>query len=100
MSLAVSHRGMKLMVPAPVTAAFGGGADVAVLEAGAVAAAGVAVGADGLMVEVHNHPELALSDGAQALTPSEYAQLIKEVRAIHKLTASAASQLSKQNQAY
>ena len=53
-----------------------------------LARAGVAVGADGLMVEVHNHPELALSDSAQALTPSEYAQLIKEVRAIHKLTSS------------
>jgi 3-deoxy-7-phosphoheptulonate synthase len=48
--------------------------------------AGVAVGADGLMVEVHNHPELALSDGAQALTPSEYAQLIKEVRSIREVT--------------
>src|SRR5437588_2713482 len=64
-----------------------------------LARASVAVGADGLMVEVHNHPELALSDGAQALTPSEYAQLLEEVRAIHKLTSSAASQLSKQNQA-
>jgi 3-deoxy-7-phosphoheptulonate synthase len=49
-----------------------------------LARAGVAVGADGLMVEVHNHPELALSDAAQALTPSEYAQLINEVRAIRK----------------
>jgi len=36
------------------------------------------------MVEVHNHPELALSDAAQALTLSEYAQLIDEVRAIRK----------------
>jgi 3-deoxy-7-phosphoheptulonate synthase len=53
-----------------------------------LARAGVAVGADGLMIEVHNHPELALSDGVQALTPSEYAQLIEEVRAIHKLMAS------------
>jgi 3-deoxy-7-phosphoheptulonate synthase len=51
-----------------------------------LARAGVAVGADGLMVEVHNHPELALSDGAQALTPLEYAQLISEVRAIHDVT--------------
>jgi 3-deoxy-7-phosphoheptulonate synthase len=54
-----------------------------------LARAGVAVGADGLMVEVHNHPELALSDGAQALTPSQYAQLVDEVRAIHKLMSSA-----------
>src|SRR5216110_2074006 len=51
-----------------------------------LARAGVAVGADGLMVEVHNHPELALSDAAQALTLSEYAQLIKQVRAIRKVT--------------
>jgi 3-deoxy-7-phosphoheptulonate synthase len=51
-----------------------------------LARAGVAVGADGLMVEVHNHPELALSDGAQALTPSDYAQLIREVRAIREVT--------------
>jgi 3-deoxy-7-phosphoheptulonate synthase len=48
----------------------------------------VAVGADGLMIEVHNQPELSLSDSAQALTFSEYAQLIAEVRAIHQLTAS------------
>jgi 3-deoxy-7-phosphoheptulonate synthase len=53
-----------------------------------LARAGVAVGADGLMVEVHNHPEVALSDGAQALTPPEYAQLMEEVRAIHKLMSS------------
>ena len=52
-----------------------------------LARAGVAVGADGLMVEVHNNPELALSDAAQALTPLEYAQLINEVRAIRKVTA-------------
>jgi 3-deoxy-7-phosphoheptulonate synthase len=52
-----------------------------------LARAGVAVGADGLMVEVHNQPELALSDGAQALTPSEYAQLITEVRAIREVAA-------------
>jgi 3-deoxy-7-phosphoheptulonate synthase len=52
-----------------------------------LARAGVAVGADGLMIEVHNKPELALSDGAQALTPSQYAQLIAEVRAIRDATA-------------
>ena len=53
-----------------------------------LARAGIAVGADGLMIEVHNQPELALSDSAQALTLSEYAQLIEEVRAIRELTAS------------
>jgi 3-deoxy-7-phosphoheptulonate synthase len=53
-----------------------------------LARAGVAVGADGLMIEVHNQPELALSDSAQALTFSQYAQLIEEVHAIHQLTPS------------
>jgi 3-deoxy-7-phosphoheptulonate synthase len=47
-----------------------------------LARAGIAVGADGLMVEVHNRPELALSDSAQALTPLQYAQLIEEVHAV------------------
>jgi 3-deoxy-7-phosphoheptulonate synthase len=50
-----------------------------------LARAGIAVGADGLMIEVHNQPELALSDSAQALTLSEYAQLIEEVCAIRSL---------------
>jgi 3-deoxy-7-phosphoheptulonate synthase len=43
----------------------------------------VAVGADGLIVEVHDQPDHALSDGAQALTPEQYEQLVSEVRAIH-----------------
>jgi 3-deoxy-7-phosphoheptulonate synthase len=52
-----------------------------------LARAAVATGADGIMVEVHNQPEVALSDGAQALTPTEYAQLVEEVRAIPTATA-------------
>src|SRR5881628_3826591 len=52
-----------------------------------LARAGIAVGADGLMIEVHNQPELALSDSAQALTISEYAQLVEEVHAIRGLMA-------------
>ena len=43
----------------------------------------VAVGADGLMIEVHSKPEEALSDGAQALTLDEFEQMANEVRAIH-----------------
>jgi len=42
--------------------------------------AAVAVGADGLLIEVHAHPELALSDGPQALLPDMFAQLIGEIR--------------------
>ena len=52
-----------------------------------LARAGVAVGADGLMVEVHGRPDEALSDGAQALTLEEYLQMVKEVRAIHDVIA-------------
>ena len=48
-----------------------------------LARAGVAVGADGLVIEVHNAPDLALCDAAQALTIGEYEQMLREVRAIH-----------------
>jgi 3-deoxy-7-phosphoheptulonate synthase len=48
-----------------------------------MARAGVAVGADGLIIEVHSQPEEALCDGAQALTPKQYLELIKEVTSIH-----------------
>jgi 3-deoxy-7-phosphoheptulonate synthase len=47
-----------------------------------VARAAVAAGADGLMVEVHNNPEKALSDGPQALYPKMYLELMEQVRAI------------------
>jgi len=52
-----------------------------------LARAGVAVGADGLMIEVHDQPERALSDGAQALTLEQYDRLVHEVRAIHEAIA-------------
>jgi 3-deoxy-7-phosphoheptulonate synthase len=42
--------------------------------------AAVAAGSDGLLIEVHNHPEAALSDGPQALLPEMFAQLMVEVR--------------------
>ena len=54
-----------------------------------LARAGVAVGADGLIIEVHDQPEHALSDGAQALTPEQYEQLVSDVRAIHEVIAPA-----------
>jgi 3-deoxy-7-phosphoheptulonate synthase len=44
--------------------------------------AAVAVGADGLLVEVHHEPEKALSDGVQSILPEEFAQLSVEVRQI------------------
>jgi len=47
-----------------------------------MARAAVAAGADGLLIEVHNDPERALSDGAQSLYPAQFEQLMKEVRMI------------------
>src|SRR6202453_2227834 len=53
-----------------------------------MARAAVAVGADGLMVEVHNHPEKALSDGPQSIYPDQFARMMDEVsqiaRAVHR----------------
>ena len=54
-----------------------------------LARAGVAVGADGLIIEVHAQPEHALCDGAQALTIGQYEQLVSEVRTIHEVLAPA-----------
>jgi 3-deoxy-7-phosphoheptulonate synthase len=48
----------------------------------AMALAGIAAGAHGLMVEVHAQPEVALSDGAQSLTPEAFAQLVEQVKAV------------------
>ena len=47
-----------------------------------MARAAVAAGADGIMVEVHPRPERALSDGAQSLAPDEFAELMRQCRAI------------------
>lgn len=44
--------------------------------------AGVAAGADGVIVEVHPNPDQAASDGAQSLTPPQFFELMKEVRAM------------------
>jgi 3-deoxy-7-phosphoheptulonate synthase len=47
-----------------------------------MARAAVAAGVDGLIIEVHPDPERALSDGVQSLYPDQFAQLMKEIRAI------------------
>ena len=49
---------------------------------GAIARAGIAAGADGIMVEVHPNPEKALSDGHQSLSLPEFDALMREVRVI------------------
>jgi 3-deoxy-7-phosphoheptulonate synthase len=48
----------------------------------AIARAAVAAGADGLLIEVHPNPKEALVDGLQSLTPSDFARLMDQLRAI------------------
>src|SRR6195256_3860124 len=71
-------------LPVIVDAAHGTGRSYMVTP---LARAGVAVGADGIMVEVHARPDEAFSDGAQALTLDEYEKMMKEVNAIHDVIA-------------
>src|SRR5947209_15487580 len=59
-----------------------------------LACAGAAAGADGLIVEVHNDPPRALSDGAQALTFAEYQQLVEEVTAIRQVVSARQSRVA------
>jgi 3-deoxy-7-phosphoheptulonate synthase len=49
---------------------------------GAVSLAALAAGADGLIVEIHPHPEEALKDGAQSLTLEQYRDLMPPARAV------------------
>jgi 3-deoxy-7-phosphoheptulonate synthase len=67
-------------LPVIVDAAHGTGRSYMVTP---LARAGIAVGADGLMIEVHGRPDEALSDGAQSLRFEEYEQMVREVRQIH-----------------
>ena len=47
-----------------------------------IAMAGIAAGADGLIVEVHNNPEMAFSDGGQSLKPERFFDLVTRIRKI------------------
>lgn len=49
---------------------------------GPAAKAGVAAGADGLIIEVHSNPEEAMSDGEQSLYPETFAKLMGEIRKV------------------
>jgi 3-deoxy-7-phosphoheptulonate synthase len=44
--------------------------------------AAVAAGADGLIIEVHNDPEHAMTDGAQSITPKQFAEMMKSIKRI------------------
>jgi 3-deoxy-7-phosphoheptulonate synthase len=47
-----------------------------------VSLAAVAAGADGIIIEVHSHPEIAMSDGGQSLRPEKCVRLIEDVRRV------------------
>lgn len=47
-----------------------------------ISKAAIAAGTDGLIIEVHNNPQNALSDGAQSITPDEFDRIVKRLRAI------------------
>lgn len=49
-----------------------------------MARAGVAAGADGLLIETHNQPQHALCDSAQALTLEQYQHVVSECKAVHE----------------
>ena len=61
---------------------------------GPLARAGVAVGADGLIIEVHPRPEEALCDGAQALTTAQYAELAGQLQRIYTMTVAETSAIN------
>lgn len=50
-----------------------------------LAYAGIAAGMDGIVVEVHNQPEKALSDASQQITPDTFKEVIRSVKAIYRL---------------
>ena len=50
-----------------------------------MAKAAMIVGADGVMIEMHPNPKVALSDGSQALTPEQFSALMNELRQLAPL---------------
>lgn len=51
----------------------------------ALSKAAVAAGCDGLIIEVHTHPDESLSDGAQSLLPNKFSQLMQELKVLAKV---------------
>ncbi|SJU38856.1 Phospho-2-dehydro-3-deoxyheptonate aldolase [Clostridioides difficile] len=49
-----------------------------------LAKAAIAIGADGLIIEVHNDPANALCDGPQSIKPEKYARIFEELKVIAK----------------
>ena len=55
-------------------------------QVGPLACAAAAMGAHGLMIEVHHNPQEAMSDGAQSLYPDQFEKLMARINAIHGIT--------------
>ena len=53
---------------------------------GPLSYAAIAAGADGLMIEVHPHPEKAFSDGPQSLKPDKFAEVMGRLRELAKVS--------------
>jgi 3-deoxy-7-phosphoheptulonate synthase len=52
---------------------------------GTMSKAAVVTGADGVIIEVHNNPKCALSDGEQSITPAEYASIVPKIKMLAKI---------------
>jgi 3-deoxy-7-phosphoheptulonate synthase len=92
-AVVLCERGVRtLHLPVIVDPSHGTGKNYMVTP---LACAGTAAGADGLIVEVHSDPARALSDGAQALTITEYEQLVREVMEIQNLTSARQARASR-----
>ncbi|MDR3215495.1 MAG: 3-deoxy-7-phosphoheptulonate synthase [Bacilli bacterium] len=76
----VAYLKLKTHLPIIVDPSHGTG-DASLVSS--LALASIMVKADGLMIETHYQPSLALSDGKQALNPHQYQKLIKQIRATH-----------------
>ena len=50
-----------------------------------LAKAAIAAGADGLMIEVHNNPQCALSDGQQSIKPEIFDKVMRKVKALAEM---------------
>ena len=76
--------GVPILIDGQVVGAIGVGSGTGEQDR-EVALAGVAAGADGVHIEVHDCPEKAKSDGPQALLPKQYAELAEQIRKLAEL---------------
>ena len=59
--------------------------------------ASIAAGADGIIVEVHNHPEKAMSDGAQSMLPSQFDKMMHDIEALAPVIGKSVAHIREEN---